>query len=144
MYFLANEIVSRVGLEETVVLLFGVMLFGIFLVWTRFAPAPGPVWRMGVLIPLMVAILFIIFGWGEGTETIALLQESEALSSLQEELLYREMIAGSLRTIGMGVVTTAVLSWLVLKAPWRRERLQASQSTMSSTGARKEKDTEPV
>jgi len=113
MWYLANAVVSRIGLQETAMLIVTMLLSGVYLlswVWMK-----GPVGRLGlgVWIPILMALNAVRGGWLGTRELYSYLQQTGAINEAQRELMFDRAIHGGIRTFVLGTVCSAILWQLV-------------------------------
>jgi hypothetical protein len=113
MLYWANEVVTRIGLGEAVVVILALLLLGVYLVWNRLKRPPSWFFRLGVGIPLFVSVASASKGWREFRKINYYLQRADAMNDAQRNLFLTEAIRGVIRILLVGLLCSLMLQWVV-------------------------------
>ena len=153
MYYLANLIVSRVGLSETIILIVAGGLGFVYLLLARSGLRfGGASWRgrfnfflrflpFGVAIPLLLSILAAVGGTRDFNRDMNLLQQAGAITQSQFLLMREHYYFSLVKLFFVGGASTFVL-WVLMRRIFAAGAVVPSESPLAAAG--KEKDAEPV
>ena len=109
MWYLANEVVSRLGLQETVILIVATLLIVVYLLQMWRKRPYGILVRLSVWVPTLMALNAVRSGWYSTRELYSYLQQAGAINEAQRQLMFDQAIRGGIRTIVLGLVCSAIL-----------------------------------
>lgn len=136
MYYLANEVVSLFGAENTLVLAFGGMLFVVYAVWGRLNTPPSRIWRLAIWLPALLGFWFAYSGWSHFSKLMSMLEQTNAVTNEQHALLTGTSQSQTAVTICTGVAMSIFLWWFV------RRNLRRSNTKLA--GAIEKENAEPI
>ena len=119
MWYLANEIVSRLGLQETVILIVATLLIAVYLLHVWRKRPIGLLLRLSVWVPLLMAMNAVRDGWHGTRELYSYLQQTGAINEVQRQLMFDRAIRGGIQTFVLGLVCSGIL-WHIVR---RRQRM---------------------
>ncbi len=151
MYYLANLIVSRVGLSETIILIVAGGLGFVYLLLARVAlrfdgfssryAYVRRYLRYGFAIPVLLALLGAVDGSRDFSHDMNLLQQTGAITRPQFRAMREHHYFGVGKLVLVGAASTFAL-WVLMSRLNAADVAVPSESPLAAAG--KEKDPEPV
>lgn len=124
MWILANEIVSRLGLHETLIAGVATLLLTVqsWLVWKK-RPI-GRLLALAIWVPAAMGIYSAVSGLLDTQELYSYLENAGAINAAQRDLMFARSHRGAVRILLVGMACTGVL-WSLLWFGRSRKLAQA-------------------